>query len=155
MGKLISQVTVTWTHPWGCIETTWIYFTFEHYANNHVKIWIIRHDLLINNKHLAAFVAHKAIFKVRQNFGEVSGRGGLWFAKGETCIYYFNSRPLKFMTHCTTTHFGANKEEEGKTRQCKLYKSLQSRLLLLFSKKKNNHAVIFREVTRYSIFFAI
>lgn len=29
VGKLISQVTVTWTHPRGCIETTWIYFTFE------------------------------------------------------------------------------------------------------------------------------
>lgn len=60
--------------------------------------------------------------------------GSLGCARGETCIYCFNSSPLNFISHCTTTLCDTD-YEEGKMRWRKLYNSLQSRFLLLFSNK--------------------
>lgn len=61
-------------------------------------MWIIRSDVLMNNTNVPVVTVHNTVFKMRQNVGEVLGREG-----SNSCIYYFNSRPLSFIRHCTTT----------------------------------------------------
>lgn len=149
VGMSISQATVTWfsTHPWGCIESTWIYFTFEHMLITcfFVKKWIIRYDVLINNTNVLSQLLYIILFLKWGRIWVKFGKGGLWFARGETCIYCFNSRPLISLDIVLLPFLGLIMKVKQRNVSCiNLY---DQDFYCYF--QINNPAVIFREMKRY------